>query len=106
MYLVFGRKSDFNYLNTFIVEEVMVIAGGSDNVRYRLLGESYHKALDVVNSYGTVCGNHDLPDLPEELEGFGMASRKGRYIYVCGGQNRGTTCFDSCGNYIFFLLYF
>ena len=106
MYLVFGRNSDFYYLNTFIVEEVMVIAGGRDNVKYKLQGETYHKTLDVVNSDGNVCEDHDLTDLPEELEGFGMASRQGRYIYVCGGQNRGTTCFYHCGNYIFLLLYF
>ena len=98
--------SDFHCFNTFLVEDVMVIAGGRDDVRYRLLGETYHKTLDVVSSYGKVCANHDLPHLPEELEGFGMASRNNRYIYVCGGQNRGSTCFHTCGNYIFFLLYF
>ena len=84
----------------------MVIAGGRDDVRYRLLGETYHRSLDVINSRGTKCTSHGLPDLPEELEGFGMASRRGRYIYVCGGQNRGVNCFTSCGNYIFLLLHF
>jgi hypothetical protein len=84
----------------------MIIAGGRDDVRYDILSATYHKTLDVINSHGQACADHDLPDLPEELEGFGMASRNNRYIYVCGGINRGANCFTTCGNYIFLLLYF
>ena len=81
----------------------MVIAGGRSTVKYVAQGETYHKSLDVVRLDGSVCGSHSLPDLPKELEGFGMASKNNRYIYVCGGQNRrsqSSDCFTNCGNYV------
>ena len=83
----------------------MVIGGGRASVKYRSDGEVYHQTLDVVNSGGGVCKEHDLPELPEQLEGFGMTSKKDRYIFVCGGQKRcltcrqGSECFYTCGMY-------
>ena len=86
----------------------MVIAGGRGEVKYTEGGEEYAKTLDVVHSNGMIegihCGANDLPELPKNLEGFGMASKKDRFIYVCGGQDRGPSCFNNCGNYLFILL--
>ena len=85
----------------------MVIAGGNPAVSYVTDGELYHQTLDVIHSDGTVCSGHDLPDLPENLEGFGIASKHDRYIYICGGQKRclacrntnSIPCFTTCGMY-------
>ena len=94
-------------INTFIVEDVMVIAGGRPTVKYRIESTNeYSKTLDVIHSDGRVCGIHDLPDLPKTLEGFGMASKKDRYIYVCGGQERDNYCFTTCGMYYFRLIWY
>ena len=35
--------------------------------------------------------DHDLPDLPENLEGFGIAQAFDRYVYICGGYDRSST---------------
>ena len=92
----------------------MVIAGGRTSVKYPSDGELHHKTLDVIHPNGTVCNGHGLPDLPEVLEGFGMTSRKNRYIYVCGGQKRcincrnggSIPCWLTCGMYRLWLTYF
>ena len=55
-------------------------------------------------SDGRVCTTPGLPDLPEKLEGFGMTSKKDRYIYVCGGTKR-EYCFYTCGKMFFFILF-
>ena len=67
----------------------MVIAGGRATVTYGSASDTelYYQTLDVIQSDGRVCSDHDLPSLPENLEGFGIASKHGRLIYVCGGQN-------------------
>ena len=84
----------------------MFIAGGRENVRYRSLGISYHQTVDIVHQDGTTCESHDIPDLPKQLEGFGLASKNNHLIYLCGGQHRltssGSPCFYTCGNYLFF----
>jgi hypothetical protein len=69
----------------------MVIAGGRATVTYGSASDSelYYQTLDVIQSDGRVCSDHDLPSLPENLEGFGIASKHGRFIYVCGGKNDG-----------------
>ena len=84
-----------------IVEDVLVIAGGRPEIRYSSSGPDYLKTLDVVMSDGRVCTTPGLPDLPEKLEGFGMTSKKDRYIYVCGGTKR-EYCFFYCGKIFFF----
>ena len=84
----------------------MFIAGGREDVRYRSLGISYHQTVDIVHQDGTTCASHDIPDLPKQLEGFGLASKRDHLIYLCGGQHRlapsGNACFSTCGNYLFF----
>ncbi len=32
--------------------------------------------------------DHDLPDLPATLEGFGIAQAFDRFVYVCGGYDQ------------------
>ena len=83
----------------FIVEDIMVIAGGRPTVRYK--SNEYLQTLDAIHSDGRVCKNHNLPQSPKTLEGFGMASRKDRYIYICGGMERNSYCFTTCGMYNF-----
>ena len=87
-----------------IVEDVLVIAGGRPDTNYRLSGPDHIKTLDVVMSDGRVCTTPGLPDLPEKLEGFGMTSKKDRYIYVCGGTIK-ESCFVTCGKIFFFTLF-
>ena len=43
----------------------MVIAGGRPTVKFPADGELYYQTLDVIQSDGSVCSGHDLPDLPE-----------------------------------------
>jgi hypothetical protein len=31
--------------------------------------------------------DHDLPDIPAQLEGFGLAQGFDRFIYLCGGYD-------------------
>ena len=93
----------------FLVEDVMIIAGGRNTVRYRAEGELDKQTMDVIHPNGTVCNNTGLPDIPESLEGFGMASKNDRFIYICGGMKKcllcrtcsGTPCdcFSACGMY-------
>lgn len=65
----------------------MMIAGGK-NVATYIENAGYSKTLTVVMPDGTQCTEPSLPELPKRLEGFGMASRKNRYVYVCGGIER------------------
>ena len=93
-------KHFFMTIISTIVEDVLVIAGGRPEVNYRMSGPDWLTTLDVVMSDGRVCTTPGLPDLPEKLEGFGMTSKKDRYIYVCGGTIR-ESCFDTCGKIFF-----
>ena len=87
----------------------MIIAGGRSTVRYRAEGELDKQTLDVIHPNGNACNSSGLPAIPESLEGFGMASRKDRMIYICGGMKKclncrtcsGTPCdcFTACGMY-------
>ena len=87
----------------------MIIAGGRNTVRYRAEGELDKQTMDVIHPNWTVCNNTGLPDIPESLEGFGMASKNDRFIYICGGMKKcllcrtcsGTPCdcFSACGMY-------
>ena len=67
----------------------MMIVGGK-NVATYIENAGYSKSVTVVTPDGTQCAP-TLPDLPKMLEGFGMASRKNRYTYVCGGIERSET---------------
>lgn len=68
----------------------MLIAGGKNNAT--LLGNSgFEVTMEVVMPDGTTCSEPSLPELPKRLEGFGLAARKNRYIYLCGGIERTAT---------------
>ena len=64
----------------------MLIAGGNTEVSYTS-PSTVSKSLNVVMPDGDTC-SETLPEIPKSLEGFGMASRKNRYIYLCGGIER------------------
>ena len=67
----------------------MMIVGGKNEATL-IPTPGYSTSATVVMSDGTQCTT-TLPDLPKKLEGFGMASRKNRYAYVCGGVERDET---------------
>ena len=60
----------------------MLIAGGKASVE---TSQAYNKTLSVVMPDGSKCPEAGLPELPKILEGFGMTSKKDRYVFVCGG---------------------
>ena len=70
-----------------VVQDVMLIAGGKSWLTFKGTA-GYHKSMEVVMPDGTTCSETSLPELPERLEGFGIAARKNRYIYMCGGIKR------------------
>ena len=74
---------------TFPVQEVMLIVGGKNVATYKE-DAGYSKTATVVMSDGKQCTGNTAKsvELPKNLEGFGMASRKNRYVYVCGGSKR------------------
>ena len=81
-------KTFLTYINLCnLVQDVMLIAGGKDTTTYKDPA-GYVKTLDVVMPDGTTCSEPSLPLIPERLEGFGIAARKNRYIYMCGGIKR------------------
>ena len=63
-----------------------MIAGGRGDATFA--DGTYSKTLTVVMPDGRQCSEYSLPQLPKQLEAFGMASRKNRYMYVCGGIER------------------
>ena len=69
-----------------LVQDVMLIAGGKDSTTsFVETSKGYIKTLSVVMPDGNKCLETGLPELPKILEGFGMASRKDRYVFLCGG---------------------
>ncbi len=55
--------------------------------------------------------DHDLPDLPANLEGFGIAQAYDRFVYVCGGYDQSspksvTPACSGCGKHIFLIATF
>jgi hypothetical protein len=70
-----------------LVQDVMLITGGKTLVTYTG-SEGYQKSMEVVMPDGTTCSESTLPEIPKRLEGFGIAARKNRYIYMCGGIER------------------
>ena len=85
-YILSGTdKKSQNFFST-LVQEVMLIAGGNTEVSYTS-PSTVSKSLNIVMPDGVTC-SEALPELPKSLEGFGMASRKNRYIYLCGGIER------------------
>ena len=67
-----------------------MIIGGKNVPTYNE-NAGYSTSVTVVMPDGTQCNEPSLPNLPKRLEGFGTASRKNRYSYVCGGIERSVT---------------
>ena len=85
----------------YSVEDLMVIAGGRKTTVTNSKSAEHWKTLDVILAHGSTCAesNHNLPELPKTLEGFGMTSRKDTYLHVCGGIKKTSSCFTTCGMY-------
>ena len=71
----------------------MMVAGGQAYRTWSSYGANtnYSATPTVVLPDGKQCSESSLPPLPKILEGFGMASRKNRYTYICGGVERSET---------------
>ena len=68
----------------------MMIVGGKTDASYKNTA-GYKKTIFTVMPNGETC-THDIPNFTQvPLEGFGMASRKNRYVYLCGGIKRSPT---------------
>ena len=87
------------YLN--IVEEVMVIASGSNQAKYEIAVSTLHSDIIGIVANGDTCKPNYEPTLPSDSEasercenctGIGFASRKGRWIHRCGGKDDSGTC--------------
>ena len=85
-YILSGTDKKSQKFFSTLVQEVMLIAGGNTEVSYTS-PSTVSKSLNIVMPDGDTC-SETLPELPKSLEGFGMASRKNRYIYLCGGIER------------------
>ena len=85
----------------FLVQDVMMVAGGRNDTTWSWYNAdaNYSGTPTVVLPDGKQCSESSLPPLPKVLEGFGMASRKNRYTYVCGGIER-TTPKGIVGRYV------
>ena len=53
-----------------LVEDVMFIAGGRKDVKYRSQGVSYNQTIDIVHQDATTCKSHDIPDIPKQFFGL------------------------------------
>ena len=50
---------------------------------------SRHEDSEIIRSDGSTCvpsSGSPIPNLPKSLKNFALASRKDRYIYLCGGN--------------------
>ena len=75
----------------FAVQDVMMIVGGKETATFKDTA-GYLKTVSLVLPDGRVCSDTSIPDFTQvPLEGFGVASRKNRYVYVCGGIKRSPT---------------
>ena len=64
----------------------MVVIGGND--KYIDPG-SRELDNEIIRSDGSTCvpnSGSPIPNLPKSLKNFALASRKDRYIYLCGGN--------------------
>ena len=68
------------------VVDLMLIIGGAED-KY-LNPSARHLDYEIVTPKGQKCQTTfpTLPDMPANLKNFGLASRKDRYVYLCGGN--------------------
>ena len=69
----------FFNIHCLAVFEMMAFAGSYGSMKDWIL----------IMPGGTQCKDHDMPDMPQALKGFGMTSNQGRFIYLCGGFQGG-----------------
>ena len=69
-----------------LVVDLMLIIGGAED-KY-LNPSARHLDYEIVTPKGQKCQTTfpTLPDMPANLKHFGLASRKDRYLYLCGGN--------------------
>ena len=75
---------------TFLVQDVMMIVGGKTEASFKDT-TGYKKDIKLVLPDGSTCTDTSLPEFDVPHEGMGVASRKNRYIYRCGGIKRSPT---------------
>ena len=68
----------------------MMIVGGKSTATFKDT-TGYLKTISLVLPDGRMCTDTSLPEFDIPLEGFGLASRKNRYVYMCGGIKRSPT---------------
>ena len=108
---------DCEKLYEFVVQDVMLIAGGWDKMSYDVSSVTLHKDFVGVLANGQKC----LPDLDDtvpdvdkkdkncdECVGVAYASKHGRWIFRCGGKDQSNICENLhniviYGNYLVFL---
>ena len=73
-----------------LVQEVMMIVGGKTETSYKDTA-GYKKDIKLILPDGSTCTDTSLPEFAVPHEGFGVAARKNRYIYRCGGVKRSPT---------------
>jgi hypothetical protein len=69
-----------------VVRDILAISGDVN---------TFIKTWSLIMSGGEECLDHDMPDLPIEAQGYGLAQAYDRFVYLCGGYNR-----QSIGKYI------
>ena len=74
----------------FLVQDVMMIIGGKTEASFKDT-TGYKKDIKLVLPDGSTCTDTSLPEFDVQYEGMGVASRKNRYIYRCGGIKRSPT---------------
>ena len=74
----------------FLVQDVMMIVGGKTEASFKDT-TGYKKDIKLVLPDGSTCTDTSLPEFDVPHEGMGVASRKNRYIYRCGGIKRSPT---------------
>ena len=79
----------------------MLVAGGWDQVSYDISSVTFNKEFVGILSNGqkcltnlnnTVTNIEEKDEICDECIGVAYASKKGRWIFRCGGKDQGGTC--------------
>jgi hypothetical protein len=63
-----------------VVEDVLAISGGGS------------REWSLVLPGGRECADHDLPKLPQVVDGYALAQAFDRFVFMCGGCNNPNDC--------------
>ncbi len=66
-------------MKNLVVHDVLAIAGGADG------------KWSLVMPGGRVCVDHDMPALPQIINGFALAQAYDKFIFMCGGATSAIT---------------